>query len=63
MIGLAQLMFFCVSWADHMGLFRQSALDEEHVCLLLLSYGLLNMPQSVVPTEERRPWLTEVGVG
>ncbi|KAL3086705.1 hypothetical protein niasHS_008038 [Heterodera schachtii] len=60
--GLAPLMFFCVSWAEHMGLFAQSPLKEEHICLLLLSAGLTNQPQNVINSEERRPWLSETPV-
>uniref|UniRef100_A0A914GYY0 RNA-directed RNA polymerase n=1 Tax=Globodera rostochiensis TaxID=31243 RepID=A0A914GYY0_GLORO len=60
--GLAPLMFFTVEWAAHMGLFEQSPLKEEHICLLLLSAGLMNQPQNVLSSEERRPWLTETPV-
>uniref|UniRef100_A0A183CKC4 RNA-directed RNA polymerase n=1 Tax=Globodera pallida TaxID=36090 RepID=A0A183CKC4_GLOPA len=60
--GLAPLMFFSVEWAAHMGLFEQSSLKEEHICLLLLSAGLMNLPQNVLISEERRPWLTETPV-
>uniref|UniRef100_A0A183BJJ6 RNA-directed RNA polymerase n=1 Tax=Globodera pallida TaxID=36090 RepID=A0A183BJJ6_GLOPA len=60
--GLASLMFFSVEWAAHMGLFEQSPLKEEHICLLLLGAGLMNQPQNVLSSEERRPWLTETPV-
>jgi hypothetical protein len=47
-----KLMYFCVEWAKYKQIFDQTPLREEHICLLLISYGLLILSNAQILTEK-----------